>query len=225
MHALPARGVPGPHPTLLAYVKPACGRHAVHWCGVRKMCEQALWATDPTGFYLGMYRGEIIGAAAAIVVDPTFASSALLTIKPEYRRLNCGALLYGATFRALNQVSDRRCRPGEPVRLSAAHEPVPHNLLRHKSRAGVPRMGGQVALNGGTVVGASVPSNTAYYEAVGARRSHGAVRIIVEGPGTSYSTWKDQPQVRLPQLGSVVTRHSLRLGRGCALLCFHRISE
>jgi hypothetical protein len=116
----------------------------VHWCGVRKMCEQALWATDPTGFYLGMYRGEIIGAAAAIVVDPTFASSALLTIKPEYRRLNCGALLYGATFHALNQVSYRRCRPGEPVRLSAAREPVPHNLLRHKSRAGVPRMVGRL---------------------------------------------------------------------------------
>jgi hypothetical protein len=64
---------------------------------------QALWATDPAGFYLGMYRGEIVGAAAAIVVDPTFASSGMITIKPEYRRMNCGALIFSATFDTLNQ--------------------------------------------------------------------------------------------------------------------------
>jgi hypothetical protein len=49
------------------------------------------------------------------------------------------------------------------------------------------------------VVGSAVATSSAYYEAVGATRGHGAVRFILEGPSesTSLTTWKDLPQVRL----------------------------
>lgn len=99
---------------------------------------EALYATDPEGFFVGLLHGQPISSASVIVVSPTLAGTGMFTVAPEHRGSNMGVWTIHPILGRANQV------------LAA----------------------------GGTIAGASSGgTQTPFYESMGYRKGHTAVRL------------------------------------------------
>ena len=65
---------------------------------------QALWATDPEGFWLGMYNGEPVSMMSTTVVSPRLCGCGMFIVVPAYRGTHFGALIAMNQAERLNEV-------------------------------------------------------------------------------------------------------------------------
>ncbi|MDG3006813.1 GNAT family N-acetyltransferase [Paludisphaera mucosa] len=65
---------------------------------------ECFWAIDPTGFFMGVMDGRVVGRASAVAYDDRFAFVGLYIVAPEFRGLGYGMAITQALMR---HVGDR----------------------------------------------------------------------------------------------------------------------
>ncbi|WP_165250676.1 GNAT family N-acetyltransferase [Paludisphaera soli] len=65
---------------------------------------ECFWAIDPSGFFMGVLDGRVVGRASAVAYDDAFAFCGLYIVEPEFRGRGYG---YAITQARLRHVGDR----------------------------------------------------------------------------------------------------------------------
>lgn len=60
---------------------------------------ECFWSVDPSGFFMGVLDGRVVGRASAVVYDDHFAFCGLYIVEPEYRGSGYGLAITEARLR------------------------------------------------------------------------------------------------------------------------------